>query len=315
MQENPDNEYLQITSKPAWDLLHLLNRVSPDFAHYRFREACGKEPCPHNIQFTRWLSQNQNDCSSPISTQGQRIAPIDLSISSLELGNNIQFSNPERFQRRVNDIKVSKNAKYLYGGYNEYRPIYIGEQYQKEGLNGIENRTVHLGIDVWSDAGTNVYAVWDGEVICCIDDAGDKEYGPLIILKHQVEDGLCFYTLYGHLNRESLKELYVGKKISKAQKIAELGTPLVNGGWPSHLHFQIILDMLNCKDDFPGVAYPTEIQTFLSICPDPNRFFKFQSNSSIDNPSDESILERRRKVLGKSLSTSYQDPPPNCERI
>ena len=45
-KENPENEYLQISEKPAWNLLEKLLNISPNLAHYCFRNACGWEPCP-----------------------------------------------------------------------------------------------------------------------------------------------------------------------------------------------------------------------------------------------------------------------------
>ena len=42
--EEPDNEYLYISEKPAWDLLKKVRKISPNFAHYAFRNACGWEP-------------------------------------------------------------------------------------------------------------------------------------------------------------------------------------------------------------------------------------------------------------------------------
>jgi len=32
--ERPDNEYLQISERPAWDLLRKMHDIHPDFAHY-----------------------------------------------------------------------------------------------------------------------------------------------------------------------------------------------------------------------------------------------------------------------------------------
>ena len=39
--KEPDNNYLLISEKPAWDLLHKWFKVDKDFAHYTFLEVCG----------------------------------------------------------------------------------------------------------------------------------------------------------------------------------------------------------------------------------------------------------------------------------
>jgi hypothetical protein len=40
----PDNEYLKISEKPAWDLLGKLANVSPETASQKFLEACDMKP-------------------------------------------------------------------------------------------------------------------------------------------------------------------------------------------------------------------------------------------------------------------------------
>ncbi|MCG2461608.1 phosphotransferase, partial [Flavobacteriaceae bacterium F89] len=37
----PENEYLLISERPAWDLLRKWRNIDPDFAHFSFRQACG----------------------------------------------------------------------------------------------------------------------------------------------------------------------------------------------------------------------------------------------------------------------------------
>ncbi len=40
----PDNQYLKISEKPAWDLLYKLSGISPETAHQVFLEACQMKP-------------------------------------------------------------------------------------------------------------------------------------------------------------------------------------------------------------------------------------------------------------------------------
>ncbi len=98
---------------------------------------------------------------------------------------------------------------------------------------------------------------------------GDRNYGPTIILEHKVSPELTFYTLYGHLSLESLDGLQVGQKIVKGHQIASVGAISVNGNWPPHVHFQVMLDMLGYEGDFPGVAFPEQAEIWKSICPNP----------------------------------------------
>ena len=64
-----------------------------------------------------------------------------------------------------------------------------------------------------------------------------------------------FYTLYGHLSFKTFEAYKKGDKIKKGAKIGWIGNSNENGNWVPHLHFQILLSLLNYKNDFPGVIY------------------------------------------------------------
>ena len=102
------------------------------------------------------------------------------------------------------------------------------------------------------------------------------DYGPTIILKHQLE-GQTFYTLYGHLSLDSLDGLYENKPVLAGEKIASIGNYPINGDWPPHLHFQIIIDMGIYKGDFPGVFSIQDQEYYLSVCPDPDLILRVTS--------------------------------------
>ncbi|MTI39058.1 peptidoglycan DD-metalloendopeptidase family protein, partial [Fulvivirga lutimaris] len=149
--------------------------------------------------------------------------------------------------------------------YGEDRFIYS----RSEAFNGVENRSIHLGIDIWAAAGTEIFTPLDGTVHSFANNNQHADYGPTIILEHHLEDR-AFYTLYGHLNTECLDDLFVGKKFKKGDHIASFGTYEENVHWPPHLHFQIIDDIGDHAGDYPGVAKPSEKEMWLKNSPDAN---------------------------------------------
>ncbi len=162
------------------------------------------------------------------------------------------------------EVKLGEPVRF--GGYGEDRSLYTQTLFAPE---GDEPRTVHLGIDVFAPAGAAVYTPLSGRVHSSRINDNPGDYGPTIILEHTPIAGLTFHTLYGHLDRDSLKGLKPGTAFMAGEKIAELGTKRENGGWPPHLHFQIILEIGNAKGDYPGVCKRSERDHWLSICPDP----------------------------------------------
>jgi murein DD-endopeptidase MepM/ murein hydrolase activator NlpD len=95
------------------------------------------------------------------------------------------------------------------------------------------------------------------------------DYGATIILTHNLQ-GFTFYTLYGHLCLNSIKNLNEGDLIKGGDVFAEFGIPFENGQWPPHLHFQIILDMQGLQGDYPGVCRFSEKESYLENCPNPD---------------------------------------------
>jgi peptidoglycan LD-endopeptidase LytH len=151
------------------------------------------------------------------------------------------------------------------GGYDEDRAIYDSPVFAG---SGAERRTVHLGIDVFAPAGTAVFSPLAAKVHNFRDNDNALDYGPTVILEHAVTPDLSVFTLYGHLSRESLNGLAVGQSIKAGEQIATLGAPEVNGGWATHLHFQVMLDLGDYAGDYPGVCKASEREAWLIACPD-----------------------------------------------
>jgi len=306
--QNKDNKYLLISEVEAIKLIKKWHRVNEEFATYSFRDACGYSAHPNEDEFNKW-SKNISFKIADIlpSIDKKNFYNIDLSVSSNWLENKLIDRNIDLFENKMNLIKKLRNNSIIAGGYMEPRILYNSNNYSRLGNNGIENRTIHLGIDFWLEKNTPIHAFMDGHVIVKTNNNSEKGYGGLVILEHKLKH-LKFYSLYGHLcNIKNLK-IKIGEKIKKGDKIGLLGDSNENGNWSPHLHFQLMLSLLNFKNDFPGVCYYSEKNIWSSICPDPNKIIKDKSlliNSQISN---EVLINHRKKYLGENLSLSYNKP-------
>ncbi len=306
--KEPDNEYLLISEKPAWEVLEKWRTIDPDFAHYCFRQACGFTPHPDETKFSNWANLNDFRITDLFPTiKKEKIHPLDLSVASKWLGHQKDFDDLDLFQFKIDRLHKQHPEKVPAGGYLEPRAVYTSPEYDKIGNNGRESRTIHLGVDFWLPADTPVHTMFDGEVVTAVNDAGDKEYGGLVILKHRI-DTIEFYSLYGHLSLASLKGKEVGQTFAKGQCIGFLGNPQENGNWAPHLHFQIMLSMFGYSIDYPGVAYFNQIDVWKSICPDPNLLFKSEALQQQETTSNVKLIQYRKQHLGKSLSLQYKVP-------
>ena len=303
----PGNRYLLISEKHAWRLLNKWYGISPDFATFSFRKSCGFIAHPNYNKFKRWCSKQSISVSKLFpSIKKNVLEKIDLSVSTKFI-EPWELSDLEVFQYKIEKLQQKSPNKILAGGYLEPRAIYTTDKYGKSGNSGNENRTIHIGLDFWLPPKTPVHAIFDGEVVIATNDAGEKEYGGLVVLKHKTKN-FNFFTLYGHNSVKSATKHSVGDKIKKGDKISELGNYPENGNWPPHLHFQIMLSMLDYKIDFPGVMYFNQIEVWKEICPDPNLLFKSKNVKSRKEITNTELINFRNKHLGKNLKLHYNNP-------
>ena len=200
--------------------------------------------------------------------------PVKDKLVHLDFTNN----NEELFDTDVSDTgkftayveqKLKKGkAKYGIGGYNEVRGLYERSRVF-DPVSGDEPRRLHLGIDIWGEEGTEVYAPLGGIVHSYGFNNNFGDYGATLVLLHQL-DTVTFYTLYGHLSLDDIAKVTEFQYIIRGQVIGHFGKPEENGHWPPHLHFQVIKDMQEYKGDYPGVCKYSERKKYLGNCPDPD---------------------------------------------
>lgn len=188
---------------------------------------------------------------------------LDLSAKNTELNASIFGSLPAFCEYTASKLA----GKIGYGGYLEHRIVY--EAHENFATDAADFRNIHLGMDFWTTAGTPVFVPLDGEIHSFQINEGSGNYGPTIILFHPTSN---IYSLYGHLADDDLKNLKVGDAISAGQILCHLGTPSENGGWPPHLHFQLMRDMQGMEGDYPGVCSKRDLVFYANNCPDPASF-------------------------------------------
>ncbi|MDX2246069.1 MAG: aminotransferase class III-fold pyridoxal phosphate-dependent enzyme [Bacteroidia bacterium] len=306
-KDHPENAYLLISEKPAWELLAKLRHISPNLITYILREACGFEPVSDASHFRQWI---ENQTFAPVVSaklSSENIHVFDFHAGSTELGNNHTFESADLFDRHLQRLLEDVGKPIGIGRYNETRPFYTTDSYLSLGNEGPVWRTVHLGIDIFLPPGEPVKAVWPGRVHSFRDNLAERDYGPTLILEHRPQDGPVFFTLYGHLSRESMKNWEVGRVVTAGEVVGQIGPRPENGNWPPHLHFQVMLDLLGYEGDFPGVVFPHQQEVWKSLCPDPSVLLGLNMSPKAEL-STEALLASRSKNLGKSLSVSYDLP-------
>ena len=202
----------------------------------------------------------------PFDATKDKLIAFDFTRANSSLDADI-LNNLPAFIQWVNDRLKNNNALYGIGGYAEHRTVYSASKVFDPVKPGDEPRRLHLGTDIWGKPLTAVMAPLDGLVHSFAYNDRFGDYGATIILVHNIE-GFFFYTLYGHLSLNSIRNKQEGQRIRQGEIFAEFGIPAENGQWPPHLHFQIILDIGDYKGDYPGVCKLSEKEKYLANSPD-----------------------------------------------
>ncbi len=311
MRACPDNAYLGVSQTRVRRALPRFAATPFALAEAVLRDACGLEPLPAAARVGAWLRAQGPRCAPVLDAdlRTERCLVLDLGVSSpLVSGDSAERDEPH-LTPLVFGAMGAAGVGVAVGRYDEPRLLYVTPLFSGGDRVTDERRTVHIGLDLFAGAGSAVYAPFAGTVHAFADNDAPLDYGPVIVLRHETDGGDEFFTLYGHLSRESLAGLAVGQPIARGQRIAKLGAASVNGGWTPHLHLQIIVDLLGMGLAFPGVARASERRVWRAICPDPNLLVGIPADRfPPPAPDRRALLERRRAYFGANLSLAYRDP-------
>jgi 4-aminobutyrate aminotransferase-like enzyme/Ser/Thr protein kinase RdoA (MazF antagonist) len=286
----PENEYLLISQDAVAPALRALDATDPDLAHFRLRGAVGFEPVPHARAVRQYFE----------SGRGGAVSVLDVDVATAPA---ITF---DMTGEQVDADPLARVAEagvpFGIGRYGEPRHIYTADQF-REG----EPRTIHLGCDLFQPAGARIRAPLAGTVLHATYNPLPLDYGGVAILEHATDHGVPFFTLYGHMDPESLAA--PGTQLQPGDVVGELGTEAVNGGWPPHVHFQLLTHLAGMGTDVYGVAPASEADLWKSISPDPNLILGRPEGITARTPrSRDAIAARRRTTLSRALSLAYDEP-------
>ncbi|MCC3859804.1 aminotransferase class III-fold pyridoxal phosphate-dependent enzyme [Pseudemcibacter aquimaris] len=297
-------EYLTVTQAPAFRTLKKLRKIGMGLLTAFARKMGGYDG-------------HANLAGLKESLEGVKIGKLfdfDIYSEPRVLFNNAagepgteHVLDPKAHSKWVTEFLDETESRYGLGNYGENRTSFtLGDGFKSHGSPA--DRTVHMAVDFWLRGTEKVYAPLDGVVQAIASNDDPFDYGTVLVLSHQVGDGPEFYTLYGHLAKDSVAHLSVGDSVSKGDHIATLGELTENGGWTPHLHFQLMLDMLDYEDgNFPGICEPELWEVWQDVCPHPNLLLGFIPEAFEHNPlTIEGMMSDRKEVLAPSLSVAYK---------
>ena len=295
----PDDPYVTVTEAPAWAFLRRTRRVHADWIEGLLRTAL-------SLGVVEEADVTIDEITSASGTYAP-ILPVELANARiLDLGVDGQDAPQDPFQLTNAPLAPGEVAL---GRYREPRLVYNAPEFALGPHRISDHRTVHIGVDVFADAGTEVRAPTDASVCSVAYNPAAGDYGGVVVLGHRTKSGHRFYSLYGHLAKEVVERLRPGQTLNAGEAFARLGAEEENGGWPPHLHLQLSLRPFAPAHDWPGVVDPDELETGEAMFPNPAALLNLTDDVTLTPlPTIESLVERRQNHLGAVLRTSYTNP-------
>ena len=306
-RERPDDPYVAISEAPAWRFLELSGEIEPEMALAQLRLACGKPALPAAPRILDWLAARRGGFAPVMDKDLDAATMADLSVGGQPVPRDPFALTPAEAAELGGVVAEGQSVRL--GAYAEPRLIYTGDAFRNGPYGASDRRTVHLGVDIFAPAGRPVLAPLAGTVEALADRPDRFDYGGVVILRHATDDGDAFFTLYGHLNPDVTKTLTTGQSLAAGQAFATLGAQHQNGGWSSHLHFQLALTTSGFGHDWPGVADPDEIDLWTAICPNPAVLLNLPDQATRYKGTDfEALRAVRADRFATNLKLSYREP-------
>jgi 4-aminobutyrate aminotransferase-like enzyme/Ser/Thr protein kinase RdoA (MazF antagonist) len=292
-REQPHNaDYILVSAAPARQMLAKTARVHPRFGVAALMAACGR-------RFPAWqFDASSLELSPLIDASLSNVHLFDLSVGQLTCApDDVDAFRAHLKAELPGDAKSTVGV----GRYLEWRDVYQSDGFRTETA---ATRSCHLGVDLFLPAGTPLFAMLDGRVHSIANNALPLDYGPTVIVDHG-----AFCTLYGHLQLESVAHLRVGDAVPRGALFARVGASNENGGWPEHVHVQIIVDMLDLTGDFVGAAAALDLPVYRQLCPNPNLLLRLPCDVEAPAVSIEELVRQRAQFTLPNMSLSFSSSP------
>lgn len=275
----PDNAYAQTFLGDGWLIADGLESVPPALAHETLRAALGRGPSATSTATSARLAALAPLAVSPLGTPLG--TPLDLSSRS-EILRDGCWLDPAT-ARSVVALATAAGAG-------------VGRWGEGRLVHAVPNRreppaSVHLGVDLFAEAGASVSSPLAGTV-------ARTGSGELVL-----DIGGLGLRLAGIASA-----LGVGAVVSAGDPVGTVAAPAAADPLPAHLHVQVLAD---ARLDAPGLAVPARAAGWRALCPDPSPLFGSDCSAPIDEPAR---LAARRDAVVARVQEHYFAEPPEIER-
>jgi 4-aminobutyrate aminotransferase-like enzyme/Ser/Thr protein kinase RdoA (MazF antagonist) len=305
-----DNDYLKISEAPAWKLLARLRAMDPQIVSAILRHACGYEASANARAINAWINSNHKSFCSILDRapafQNKGVVPLGISDHSIAI--HSANKQPALAEQYWQTHAATNNIDLGIGPWGENRSVYTSDAFASA-LSTDQRRTLHLGLDLFQSIDANVRTPIAAKVVDVYSSYLPLDYGHAVLLEHNPEPGITFFSLWGHLSATSLKTCKIGNEFHAGQIIGQIGNNAENGGWMPHLHLQLCTYRPSKIADLIGVGETAYRDVWVELFPDAAKFANIPIETfSPQGREPNELLQRRKEKLISNLSLSYQTP-------
>lgn len=310
-KEAEDNPYLLVSEKPAWALIDILASLDRHIVTGIWRHASGLEAAPGAQAVINWLRVNRPNLPAIMQPHPARAAKTVLDLATKDSPLVIASATHDHAgaQAIYDAMQAEQGFELGMGPWGEVREVYSAPFFASKLIAG-QRRKMHLGLDIFAPAGTELFTPLDAEVVGLTINPDPLDYGGLIMLAHEPVPGMRFLTLWGHLSHQSVRNLRLGQRLLAGDRVAWLGDFPENGGWLPHLHLQIVVPPYADVSGIPGVGEAELEAVWAEMYPKAYDFAGlFAETFAREGRSKAELLAARKALLGRNLSISYSASP------
>ncbi|WP_119301315.1 aminotransferase class III-fold pyridoxal phosphate-dependent enzyme [Dongia deserti] len=304
-----DNAYLSVSEAPAWAMLERLRAMDSALATGILRHACGFEAAPGARAVVQWIANNPARLR-PVLDKAPALlskAKVPFGDPSHPIAKASAARQPDEAERLWREIAEKDGIELGIGPWCEERPVYSSDSFRSV-FAPDQRRSLHLGLDLFAPAGSNVRTPLDGTVVDLFETDLPLDYGHAVLLRHDA-DGLIFHSLWGHLSAQTVHDRQLGERLKAGDVIGQLGAPRENGNWQPHVHIQLITYEPARAADIIGAGEGGYRAVWEELFPDPVHFAGLSTETlRADGKPKEVLLKARKSKLIRNLSISYRRP-------
>ena len=142
----PENKYLSISEKDAWQLLYKLDLINPYLFVFLIRDFCNYPILKNYESIIKFLQTNI--FSSLLDNKINKFNKTIINFTKDSKFTKKYIHKPIPLTKKINNFLRKNDSEIGIGIYKEKRNVYLGNNYISQ-INSKIRRDIHIGIDIF----------------------------------------------------------------------------------------------------------------------------------------------------------------------